>query len=111
MSDALDPEDAKIVTLARSARARVGAPAGAALRDTDGRTYAAASVTLPSLTLSSVQLAVAMAAAAGAAGVEAVATDAEPRAADLDVVRDLGGPGVSLLVVDASGALLATLTT
>ena len=35
----LDPEDAKIVTLARSARARTGAAEGAAVRDTDGRTY------------------------------------------------------------------------
>src|SRR5919107_5404252 len=45
----LDPEDAKIVTLARSARARTGAAEGAAVRDTDGRTYVAASVALPSL--------------------------------------------------------------
>ena len=45
----LDPEDAKIVTLARSARARTGAAEGAAVRDTDGRTYAAATVALPSL--------------------------------------------------------------
>ena len=38
----LDPEDAKIVTLARSARARTGAAEGAAVRDLDGRTYVAA---------------------------------------------------------------------
>jgi hypothetical protein len=43
----LDPEDAKIVTLARSARARTGAAEGAAVRDTDGRTYVAATVALP----------------------------------------------------------------
>jgi hypothetical protein len=41
---ALDPEDAKLVTLARSARGRTGAPEGAAVRDTDGRTYLAATV-------------------------------------------------------------------
>ena len=39
----LDPEDAKIVTLARAARSRAHAPhtgvaEGAAVRDTDGRT-------------------------------------------------------------------------
>ena len=34
----LDPEDAKLITLARSARARNGAAQGAAVRDTDGRT-------------------------------------------------------------------------
>ena len=49
--DPLDPEDAKIVTLARAARARTGAAEGAAVRDTEGRTYAAVTVTLPSLML------------------------------------------------------------
>lgn len=44
----LDAEDGKLVTLARSARARIGAPEGAAVRDGDGRTYAAATVALPS---------------------------------------------------------------
>ena len=48
----LHPEDAKLVTLARSARGRTGAPEGAAVRDTDGRTYVAATVDLPSLRLS-----------------------------------------------------------
>src|SRR3712207_7458900 len=43
----LQPEDAKLVTLARSARGRTGAPEGAAVRDTDGRTYLAATVSLP----------------------------------------------------------------
>ena len=107
MSD-VHPEDAKIITLARAARARTGAASGAAVRDTDGRTYAAAAVSLPSLKLSAVQVAVVMAAAAGASGVEAVATDAEPAPGDLDVVRDLGGPGVPVLVVDARGALTST---
>jgi hypothetical protein len=66
---------------------------------------------LPSLTLSAVQVAVAMAAAAGASGLESVATDTEPGDADLDAVRDLGGPGVSVLVVDGSGAVAHTLST
>ena len=35
-------EDAKLVTLARSARARLGAAEGAAVRDEMGRTYVAA---------------------------------------------------------------------
>ena len=69
----LDPEDAKIVTLARSTRARTGAAEGAAVRDTDGRTYAASSVALPSLSLSALQVAVAMAVSSGAPGLEAAA--------------------------------------
>ncbi|MGH3647391.1 MAG: cytidine deaminase [Micromonosporaceae bacterium] len=73
----IDPEDAKLVLLARSARARIGALEGAAVRDSDGRTYAAASVMLPSLSLTAVQLAVASAVAAGASGLEAAAVVTE----------------------------------
>ena len=62
---ALSAEDTKLVTLARSARARVGAVEGAAVRDQDGRTYAAASVVLPSMSVTALQLAVASAVAVG----------------------------------------------
>ena len=69
----LDAEDAKLVMLARGARARAGAAEGASVRDQDGRTYAAATVALPSLSLTALQLAVASAAAAGASRLEAAA--------------------------------------
>jgi hypothetical protein len=69
----LDPEDAKLITLARSARGRTGAPEGAAVRDTDGRTYLAATVGLPSLTLSALQAAVAAAVSSGVTELEAAA--------------------------------------
>lgn len=68
---ALFGEDAKLVTLARSARARTGAAQGAAVRDTDGRTYVAGTVALDSLQLSALQVAVAMALSSGALGLEA----------------------------------------
>jgi hypothetical protein len=67
------PEDVKIITLARAARARVAAAEGAAVRDETGRTYAAAAVKLPSLQLSALHLAVAMAGSRGAASLEAAA--------------------------------------
>src|SRR5579859_2063187 len=70
-SGELDPQDQKLVTLARSARARTRAAQGAAVRDTDGRTYVAATVDLPSLQLSALQVAVAMAVSSGALGLEA----------------------------------------
>ncbi|MEU8612994.1 cytidine deaminase, partial [Actinoplanes sp. NPDC048791] len=73
----LTAEDAKLVTLARGARARVGAVEGAAVRDQDGRTYAAATVVLPSLAVTALQLAVASAAAAGATKLEAAAVVTE----------------------------------
>lgn len=88
----LDPEDAKLVTLARATRARVGTPSGAAVRDETGRTYTAADVALPSLTLSALRVAVAMAASSGATRLEAavVVADADPDGDDLAAVRDLG---------------------
>ena len=69
MSD-LSAEDAKLVTLARATRARIRAAEGAAVRDTDGRTYAAATVDLPSLSLTALQACVAMAVASGSGGLE-----------------------------------------
>jgi hypothetical protein len=105
-------EDAKLVSLARAAQARVAAASGAAVRDTDGRTYAAAPVTLASLRLSALQTAVAMAVCAGAAGVEAAAVVAdEAQDADLVVLRDLGGPGVPVLLVGADGTVSGGATT
>ena len=50
----LPPEDNKLITLAKAARARTGATEGAALRDLDGRTYAGGTVALPSLAVSAV---------------------------------------------------------
>ena len=78
----LSTEDTKLITLARAARARIGAVEGAAVRDGDGRTYAAATVALPSLTLTALQLAVANAAAAGASTVEAAAIVTEASTVD-----------------------------
>ena len=87
-----DPEDRKLVTLARSARARSGAPEGAAVRDDIGRTYAASTVDLPSLRLSAVQAAVAAALSSGSDRLEAVAVVGEAGAlgdADAAVLADV----------------------
>ncbi|MFF7276574.1 cytidine deaminase [Streptomyces griseorubiginosus] len=112
-NSALDPEDRKIVTLARSARARNGVPEGAAVRDETGRTYVAGTVALPSLQLSALRTAVAMAVASGAKSLEAAAvvTDAES-ASDEDraAVRDLGGPGTPVLVAGFDGTVRSTVT-
>jgi hypothetical protein len=89
-------EDAKLVTLARSARARTGARQGAAVRDTDGRTYVAAGVALPSLSLSALQVAVAMAVSSGAQGLEAavVLGDDPTDVAGVAAVRDVAPSAV-----------------
>ncbi|HSK26060.1 MAG TPA: cytidine deaminase [Jiangellales bacterium] len=105
----LDPEDAKVVALARATRARAEAVAGAAVRDLTGRTYAAAPVDLPSLRLSALQVAVAMAASSGAQGIEAAAVVGEdPSDGDLAAVRDLGGVGTPLLLAAPDGSLRGT---
>jgi hypothetical protein len=110
MSD-LSAEDRKLVTLARATRARTGAAEGAAVRDSDGRTYAAATVDLPSLQVSAAGVCVAMAVASGSRGLEAavVLTAADALAtSDLSALRDLGGPGVVVHRGDATGAIAET---
>jgi hypothetical protein len=105
-----DPEDLKLVTLARSARARTGAAEGACVRDRDGRTYAGATVALASLQLSAVQVAVAMAVSSGARGLEAVLVlggEAIVRQGDLSVVRDLAGADVPVYLAAPDGAVVA----
>ncbi|MDX8146551.1 cytidine deaminase [Lentzea sp. NBC_00516] len=96
----VDPENAKLVTLARSVRARNGAAEGAAVRDLDGRTYNASTVSLPSLKLTALQAAVSAAVSSGAQGLEAAAVVTEASQVDeasLAAVRDLTQSGPVLL--------------
>ncbi|MEQ7125080.1 cytidine deaminase [Actinopolymorpha sp. B11F2] len=113
-SQELDPEDAKIVTLARATRSRAGSAQGAAVRDTTGRTYTAATVSLSSLQLSALRLAVAMAVSSGAEGLEAAAVVAEEAAVateDVAAVRDLGGEGVPILLAGTDGSVTESAST
>jgi len=112
-ADLTDPEDRKLLTLARSTRARTQAEEGACVRDTDGRTYAGASIRLPSLQLSAVGVAVAMAVSSGAQGLEAVVVLTELPAlaeGDLSVVRDFAGGGVPVHLAGPDGTVVASLT-
>ena len=92
----MDAEDNKLVVLARATRARTGATEGAALRDLDGRTYAGATVDLPSLQVSALGVCIAMAVASGARGAEAavVLNDGAFLETELDPLREFAGPGV-----------------
>ncbi len=107
MSSHPDPEDAKLIVLARAARARTRAEQGAAVRDTDGRTYSAATVALPSLQLSALQVAVAMAVCSGALGLEAAAIVGDDAAdpAGVVAVHDIA-PSAPVHLADADGSLL-----
>lgn len=107
----LDAEDLKIITLARSVRARNDVAEGAAVRDDTGRTYVAGSVDLDSLKLSALRTAVAMAVASGARSLEAAAVvtfAASVPDADRAAVRDLGGPGTQVHLAAPDGTLRAT---
>jgi len=104
----LSTEDRKLVTLARATRARTGAAEGAAVRDLDGRTYAAATVDLPSLQVSAIGVCVAMAVASGSKGLEAVVVlgEAEEASAnDLSIVKEFAGEDVPVLAGDPRGNL------
>ena len=112
----LDPEDAKILTLARVARQRAYAPhtgvvEGAAVRDTDGRTYAAGTVENadPRLTTSAVRAALAAAVSSGARSFEALALVTEQSVLagdDVAVIAEFGTTPV--LIAGPDGTVVET---
>jgi cytidine deaminase len=104
----LSSEDAKLVTLARATRARTQAAEGAAVRDLDGRTYAAATVELEALQLSAVQVCVAMAVASGAPGLAAAVVLGEATELTLPdraVLAEYAGPDVVVHLADPRGTV------
>lgn len=96
-----DAEDKKLLVLAKATRARTGAPQSAALRDLDGRTYAAAAIDLEALQVSAVAGCLSMAISSGAKGAEAVLVlGAGPVSqADLDAVAEFAGEATPVLAV------------
>ena len=106
-----DPEDIKLVTLARGARSRVQASEGAAVRDGSGRTYASANVSLPSLTLSAAEIVLAQAVASGAQAIEAiVVVAADVRDHERAAIREAGGVGAVVWQCADDGTPLARST-
>jgi hypothetical protein len=108
---ALDAEDAKLVTLARSARPRALTAdlpeEGAAVRDDTGRTYVAATVEKGPLVLPALHLAVASALASGARAFEAAAVVSEnDRPAGSDILPAVGVP--RLIVARPDGSVVST---
>jgi hypothetical protein len=101
----LTPEDQKLVTLARATLARTGAPEGAAVRDLDGRTYAAAAVVLEHLRLSALEVCVAMAVSSGSKGLEAAVRLGGEGEPDLGALQDFAGKGVAVYLGDTRGQI------
>jgi cytidine deaminase len=110
MSDLLDSEDAKLLTLARGARGRISAAQGAAVRDEMGRTYSAATVDNGTLVITALDLAVAQAISAGARGAEA-AVVVGGESADINGLRSLAGGGVPVYVCTPAGVVTDTVLT
>ncbi|QLQ10211.1 MAG: cytidine deaminase [Nocardioidaceae bacterium] len=110
-----DPDDAKLVTLARATRARTGAGSGACMRDTNGRTYAGATVALSTLRITALDVALAMAISSGATGIEAAAVlgrDDDPEAdMGLDALREFAGPGVVVYRAELDGTVTEAVRT
>lgn len=110
MSEHLDAENAKLVTLARGARGRVSAPQGAAVRDDMGRTYSAATVDNGILSISALDLAAAQAISAGARGAEA-AVVVGAASVEVSGFRSLAGSGVPVYVCTPAGVVTDTVLT
>lgn len=109
MSEPLDAEDAKLVRLARLAMTRAHTPGGepaqgAAVRDSDGRTYAAATLGHPDaeLATSAVRGALSAAYSSGARRFEALAVVGPWDGPDRRLAAELA-PGAAVLLVDERG--------
>jgi len=112
MADQVSEEDLKLITLARSARARNSTPEGAAVRDDTGRTYNATTVSLSSLKLSAVLSAISAAISSGARRLEAVVvvTDAgQLTADDLAAAKELAQAGALFYRCNAAGDVIETI--
>lgn len=113
MMTELSEEDAKLVALARQARARIQAAEGAAVRDDTGRSYSGATIDLPSTSLTALQLAIAQAHAAGARDIEAaviVSKDVDLTTIDTSSVSDVAATPTPLFLCSVTGQVLGSTT-
>ena len=104
----LTAEDQKLVTLAKGARARIAAPSAACVRDTDGRTYSAASVEYAGKKFLAVELAVATAISAGARKFEAICVLGNEEI-NLDEIKSVLQENGLVITCDSQGEVVAVI--
>lgn len=104
----LSDEDAKLLALAKQARARIQAKEGAAVRDDTGRSYSGATVELPSTTLTALQLAIAQAVAAGARDIEAAVVISKDQSVDAAPINDAAATPTLLHICSPTGDVVAS---
>lgn len=97
----INPEDAKLVTLATSTLARSQAKQAAALRDNTGRTYVAINVSTTGLELDSLQAVLTVALASGISGIESVVAAGE-KPSHIEVIKAFSADA-TLFYIDSSG--------
>ena len=105
LSGDLSAEDAKLVTLARATRARARAAEGAAVRDLDGRTYAAASIASRTCVCPRSRSASRWRSRPASTGLEAAVVLTDGDVVDVAAASDFAGAGVPVLVGDAGGRI------
>jgi len=106
----LSAEDAKLVALARQARARIQADEGAAVRDETGRSYSGANIDLPSTTLTALQLAVAQARSAGAVDLEAAVVVTKQTSIDTRALAEAISTPTTVFVCSPRGDIVDSTT-
>lgn len=104
----LSAEDQKLITLAKGARARIAASSASCVRDTDGRTYSAATVSYAGKKFYSVDLAIATAISAGAKKFEALCVLGDEEINLSEIKSVLQETGI-VITCDAQGEVLAVI--
>ncbi len=100
-----NPEDDKLVILAKNTLARSAAASAAALRDSTGRTYVAVSVKSPGLSLDAFEAVLTVALASGISGIESVIAVGE-KPSNIEAIKGVSGDA-TIFYINADGEELS----
>ena len=100
-----NPEDDKLVILAKNTLARSAAASAAALRDSTGLTYVAISVKSPGLSLDAFEAVLTVALASGITGIESVIAVGE-KPSNIEAIKGVSGDA-TIFYINADGEELS----